>query len=829
MGVAVVVAIDLSNHSAKAAFSLSTDAITGNATHFISGNTSGISEGIYKQLRTDLGIQSIAPIIESVAIESVPKSRSDNFVEPRRLTLLGVDPLAERPFRSYLDANDLNVIGRLISVPNSVLISKESAYVSNLDLDDQLTLNIGGENKTVRVVGWITPDNSVSRVVTADLIISDISTAQELLGSEGFINRIDLVIPKGDLGKHIVNNIRESIPDDVTLQPSSSRSESVTQLTSAFELNLTALSLLALLVGSFLIYNTITFSVVRRRNVIGILRAIGVTRGEIFIGIIAEAFILGLLSTAIGIGLGIILAHQLIVIVTQNINDHFFHVVSEDLIISYFGLFKAAIIGILVSVAASIIPAFEATVVTPGNAIRKLSLEMGFSRLLPKITLLGLVVLMVGGGILIVPSQKLILGFIGLFGLVIGLSLIVLVSTKAVFNLAGRMFRIRFSITCFFAIKSLSGSLSRISVAIAALAIAVSLTVGIGIMVQSFRLTVDHWLETSLGRGIYVSPGSMSLTRFDSTILPQTLVRLQETYGVTKMTTVRHVMVDTSLGPSHLVVLDTDFESFNRPAKFKNGDPHVLWEEFNNNNIVLISEPFAYHQNLQIGDSFEMLTDYGYREFRVGGVQYDYSSSSGIITISKGIYRQYWQDNAISSARLHIAANYAIDSLIEEIYQSTENIQTLKIRSNDGLRYAALEVFDRSFTITSVMRYIAVLVALIGVVGALMALQLERAKEYGIARVIGFVPSQIWKVVMVQTGLIGLLAGLFSLPIGIILAYGLIYVVNQRSFGWSMELHISYQVLSEAILISLLGSILAGVYPAIKMNLLSLATQIQEQ
>ena len=106
------------------------------------------------------------------------------------------------------------------------------------------------------------------------------------------------------------------------------------------------------------------------------------------------------------------------------------------------------------------------------------------------------------------------------------------------------------------------------------------------------------------------------------------------------------------------------------------------------------------------------------------------------------------------------------------------------------------------------MRYIAVLVALIGVVGALMALQLERAKEYGIARVIGFVPSQIWKVVMVQTGLIGLLAGLFSLPIGIILAYGLIYVVNQRSFGWSMELHISYQVLSEAILISLLGSIL---------------------
>lgn len=825
----MVVAIDMANYSAKAAFSLSTDAIAGKATHFIAGNTSGISEGIYKQLRTDLGIQSIAPIIQSVAIESVPKLGTDNVFEPRRWTLLGIDPLAERPFRSYLDVKDLNVIGRLMSVPNSVLISKESAYGSNFNLDDQLTLYIGGESQTVRVIGWITPDNSVSNVVTADLIISDISTAQELLGLEGFINRIDLVIPKGALGEDIVNHISESIPDDVVLQSSSSRSESVTQLTSAFELNLTALSLLALLVGSFLIYNTITFSVVRRRSIIGILRAIGVTRAEIFMGIIFEALILGLLSTAIGIGLGIILAHQLIGIVTQNINDHFFHVVSEDLIISYFGLFKAAIIGILVTVAASIIPAFEATVVTPGNAIRKLSLEIGFSRLLPKLTLLGLFVFMIGGGILIVPSQELILGFIGLFGLVIGLSLMALISTKAVFNLAGRMFGIRFSITCFFAIKSLSGSLSRISVAIAALAMAVSLTVGIGLMVQSFRLTVDHWLETSLGTGIYVSPGPLSLTRFDSTILPQALFRLQDINGVTKMTTVRHVMVDSSLGSSHLVVIDTDFQSFHRPAKFKNGDPYGLWEEFNNSNIVLISEPFAYHQNLQIGDSFKMLTDFGYREFRVGGVQYDYSSSSGIITISKGIYRQYWQDDDISSVRLHIDPDYAIDSLIEDIYQSTENIQALKIRSNDGLRYAALEVFDRSFAITSVMRYIAVLVALIGVVGALMALQMERAKEYGIARVIGFFPSQIWKMVMVQTGLIGLLAGLFSLPIGIILAYGLIYVVNERSFGWSMELYISYMVLFEAILISLVGSLLAGVYPAIKMGRMSLVAQIREQ
>ena len=347
-------------------------------------------------------------------------------------------------------------------------------------------------------------------------------------------------------------------------------------------------------------------------------------------------------------------------------------------------------------------------------------------------------------------------------------------------------------------------------------------------MVQSFRLTVDHWLETSLGTGIYVSPASMSLTRFDSTISPEALVRLNNIDGITDITSVRHVMVDTALGASHLVAADTDFESFSRPAKFKKGNPHGLWEEFNNSDIVLISEPFAYHRQLTVGDSFEILTDYGYKEFRVAGIQYDYSSSSGIITVSKQTYGEYWQDKNISSVRLHVSSSQGIDSLIEEIYESTQDIQPLQIRSNDVLRKSALEVFDRSFTITSVMRYIAVLVALIGVVGALMALQLERAREYGIAGAIGFIPLQIRKVVMVQTSLIGLLAGLFSLPIGILLAYGLVHVVNERSFGWSMELYISYKVLFEAILISLVGSILAGVYPAINISRSSLGSQLRE-
>ena len=122
---------------------------------------------------------------------------------------MGIDPLSEQPFRSYLDSRDLNVIGRLMSEANTVLMARQSAYKSNLNLDDQLTLNIRGENKSVKIVGWLTPDNSVSKVATADLIISDISTAQELLRSQGLISRIDLIIPKGQLGTQVVDRSGE--------------------------------------------------------------------------------------------------------------------------------------------------------------------------------------------------------------------------------------------------------------------------------------------------------------------------------------------------------------------------------------------------------------------------------------------------------------------------------------------------------------------------------------------------------------------------------------------------------------------------------------------
>jgi putative ABC transport system permease protein len=213
----------------------------------------------------------------------------------------------------------------------------------------------------------------------------------------------------------------------------------------------------------------------------------------------------------------------------------------------------------------------------------------------------------------------------------------------------------------------------------------------------------------------------------------------------------------------------------------------------------------------------------------VAGIYFDYSSSRGVVMMSRNAYRRFWNDDGISSVSLFAAPGENVDALVEQLYQVAGDEQELRIRSNLDLREASMEVFDRSFTITSVLRLLAMIVAFVGMLSALMALQLERSREFGALRAIGFTPGQIWRMITSQTGLMGLIAGLLSIPMGLALAAALIFVVNRRSFGWSMDLHIFPDILIEAGALAIVAALLAGVYPAVRMAMSSPAEALREE
>ena len=291
LGVAMVIAIDLANSAASQAFSLSARSVRGRATHSISGGPGGLPTALYTQLRREAGLRNVAPVISE-------QVRVDGLGE-RSLRLLGVDPFAEIPFATICRTQgtvDYPTFARLLGEPGAVLPSQPLAARFGVEPGDSLTLRSGDRLATIRVAGLLQPSSRVSAQALDDLLLTDIATAQELLGRPGYITRIDLLLP----ADQELASLRALLPPGVTLRAAQEDGDSLAQMSEAFEISLESLSLMALVVGVFLIYNTVVFSVVQRRPLIATLRALGASRRQIFAFILGEALVAGAVGTLAG-------------------------------------------------------------------------------------------------------------------------------------------------------------------------------------------------------------------------------------------------------------------------------------------------------------------------------------------------------------------------------------------------------------------------------------------------------------------------------------------------------------------------------------------------
>jgi putative ABC transport system permease protein len=272
-----------------------------------------------------------------------------------------------------------------------------------------------------------------------------------------------------------------------------------------------------------------------------------------------------------------------------------------------------------------------------------------------------------------------------------------------------------------------------------------------------------------------------------------------------------------------------DPRSVEKLYEFKEGSPAKTWPAFWSGDAVLVSEPYSSRTGVGAGSTVRLRTERGDRDFRVTGVFYDYASDQGVVLMSRTTYLRHWNDPSISGFALDLAPGADPDRVVERLRATIGAERALAIQSNRSLKKISLEIFDRTFLITSVLRLLAGLVAFIGVLSSLMALQLERARELGVLRANGMTPGQVWQLVTSQTGLMGLAAGLLSLPVGLTLAAVMIYVINRRSFGWTIRMELNPEVLLQALLLALAAALLAGLYPAYKMARTSPALALREE
>jgi putative ABC transport system permease protein len=853
LGVAVAVSIDLANGSALRAFGLATEAVSGRATHQIVGGPSGLPDDLYRRLRVELGVRRAAPIVDgdvalfaaSGADQATPAraadqptpARTTDQAAPARTTdqpapraarslhLLGIDPFVDHAFRPYLSGDDrgeargrdaLARAADLVGRSGTALIAASTARELGIDVGRQLAIEVSGHRRALTIVGLLQPADPASARALDGLLVTDIATAQETLGAVGRLTRIDLIVGHDEFGddapgRALLARIAAALPPGADLVAAGSQAGATARMILAFQWNLAALSLLALVVGMFLIYQTMTFSVVQRRPLIGSLRALGVTRAEIFALVMSEALVIGLVGTLLGLGLGFGMAQGLLRLVTRTINDLYFVVSVRDVALDPLTLAKSVLLGIGATVLAALPPALEATAAPPRVVMSRASLESSARRRAHRAGWLGVAVLAAGAVVLAVPGGM-VLGFAGLFLVMVGCALVTPAAALGLLRPLHRVAGAAFGLLGRLATRSIVTALSRTSVAMAALMIAVAAAIGVGVMIASFREAVTSWLQGTLRADVYVSAPSVVGNRADATLDPDLVAHLAATPGVARASTSRGVIVQSPRGPAQVVALDIDPA---RPPRwrFRSGDDRGVWD----GDAVIVSEPFANRHGVRAGAAVRLRTDRGEQDFRVAGVFYDYGSSAGVVVMSRRAYDSAWNDRRVSSLALEAAPGVDVSALVAAVRERAADGPRLVVRSNRALREASMEIFDRTFAITGVLRTLSLVVAFVGMFAALMALSLERTREIGVLRALGLTPREVWGLVTAQTGIIGLLAGVLAVPSGLLLAAVLVFVINRRSFGWTMSIDPSPSILIGGVALSLLAALLAGLYPAWRM------------
>ncbi|MCX7977287.1 MAG: ABC transporter permease, partial [Bellilinea sp.] len=515
LGVAVMVSIDLANASASRAFELSTEVITGKATHQIVSSGTAIREEEYVRLRRAGVLRVAAPIVSEYV--SIPAVKGQAF------QLLGIDPFVDRAFRDYWTPDSFSgqAFYYLLTKPGAVMISSNLAERLGVDSGDEVSIEVAGKQQSVWIAGILMPEDRLAARSLEGVLLADIATVQEISGKIGYLDRIDLIITTANPAE--VEKIEEQLPPELRIESVEARQGSIRQMTEAFQLNLSALSLLALVVGLFLIYNTMTFSVVQRRDLFGVMRSLGVTRREIFLLVSGEAFLIGLIGSGLGILLGILMGRNTVGMVSQTINDLYFTTTVQSVGIPIESLLKGGVVGVLATLGAAIPPALEAASVEPRLALSRSGLERKAKSAVWLLSGGGLLLVSAGYVVFQIPNHSLLFGFGGTFLVVVGLALFAPVLMKLFLGSIRPLFGNVFGFLGKMAPGNLLNSLSRTAVAVSALMVAVAVTIGVSLMIDSFRFTVTQWLEQTLQGDVYISvPGfnaNSSLLPIDPSVL----------------------------------------------------------------------------------------------------------------------------------------------------------------------------------------------------------------------------------------------------------------------------------------------------------------------
>jgi putative ABC transport system permease protein len=407
-----------------------------------------------------------------------------------------------------------------------------------------------------------------------------------------------------------------------------------------------------------------------------------------------------------------------------------------------------------------------------------------------------------------------------LFGVIAAGALVVPVATLLLMSAIERCARSVLSLPTLLAIRGVGASLSRTGVATAALAISVATVNGVGLMISSFRTSLADWLGTTLTADLYVN-----LDGADLRPTPDDIASIEGIDGVRGLSLTRTVIVPTAAG--EIAVRGVRPGPAGWGFEIVSGDGDDARRRLAAGTGVIASERLAFARGLAVGDTISLPTPAGEKSLPVLATFRDFNTGAYSVVVSLDWLRREWNDSALTG----IGVSLTEDADAANVQTALSGIlgSPLRVRSTGAIRQASLRIFDRTFQITEVLRVLGGIVAFLGVLAALLSIELERARELAILRALGLGPKGLVATLLTQTSLLGLAAGLAAVPIGVALSALLVQVINRRSFGWSMELTVTPGPLLTGLALAIGAALLAGVYPAWRAIRTGLGLALREE
>jgi putative ABC transport system permease protein len=807
IGVAVVLAIDLAGNAAAGSFHSSMETLAGNYTMEIVG-VGGVSDSVVAMLATQP-----VPLQYSARIEDYATVVATKETVP----LIGIDMIAEgnqywRDQPQQTAAGE-NAITQLES-PASVWVSSGL----NKKPGDQLELLINDRVENCLVRG-VYPDSAGNE----NAILMDLAGATRALHRSDRVDRILLKFPETVDANEWQKRIASSLPAGLEIRAQGTGTDENRKMLAAFRWNLRLLSYIALVVGAFLIYNTISISVVRRRAEIGIVRALGASRRDVMFAFLGEAAGIGLLGALIGIPLGRILATGAVTLMGTTVNMLYVSSRPGAIALTTSSFAIALLIGLGVSIVSAFGPAREAMRVAPVDAMAR-GRQQYVSRLHSGRDLAIALALAIAAGVLSrLPAVggKPVFGYGATVVLIGAAAYAIPAMVNFVAAATMNLLRKLLGVEALLASRSLVASLGRTSVLVGALATSVAMMTSVGIMVGSFRQTVVSWMDHQLPADLYLRPAGNESADRHPTISLELADKISKLPGVAAIDRLRAYEISYQGFPATLASMDAQVLAPYDKSNFFSGRPaQQVLEELRGANNILVSEPFTYKHCVKAGDTIQLALGDQRQRFRIIDVYYDYSSERGTILMDRETLLKYVPDPEPSNVAVFLAPGAKPDEVRREVLDTAAGHRILAFSDRD-LRTEAVRIFDRTFAITYALEAVAVLVAVMGIAGALLALVIDRRRELGLLRFLGASSGQIRKLILVEAGLLGLLANFAGFILGYFLSLILVFVINKQSFGWTIRFHWPVAVLCGALTVVYAATVLAGLYPAqvaVKLN-----------